>query len=300
MSDSKTTLAQISTFLALRHPGLLADLSALEGNSASNPDETLQQLINFFGLNFHQKLASLVIERVRRDLSNAIAETFNWVIKYGPFAGMRLLRSSWWGEGDKASIVFGLYEQEVAKELLDLSKKFKTFIDIGAADGYYGVGMVCCGYVEKSICYEISEAGQKVIAELAVLNNCSDRVKVRAEAKKNFLAEVTAAGEPNALILIDIEGAEFDLLDDAQLEQIRNCAVIVEIHDFIVSDGKSKYENFLERCEKHFDLKRVTTTNRDLSIFPELDTFSDHARWLLASEGRGQRMHWLIMTPKNL
>jgi 3-dehydroquinate dehydratase len=130
------------------------------------------------------------------------------------------------------------------------------------------------------------------------MNGCLDKIQIVGEASAQSLYELSRDGQLEALVLIDIEGAEFELLSEEVLEILRKCSVIVEIHDFSVHEGNRKYIDLMNRAKQFFDVTTVTTTSRDLSHFPEFEDFSDHARWLLVSEGRGKRMTWLVMSPK--
>ena len=80
----------------------------------------------------------------REKLSRKIYKDFEGVIKYGAFRGLKLSDQFWWGHTDIGSIFFGFYEKEVLNEILKISSETgkKYFIDIGAADGYYGIGVL--------------------------------------------------------------------------------------------------------------------------------------------------------------
>ena len=54
----------------------------------------------------------------------------------------------------------------------------------------------------------------------------------------------------------------------------------------------------IKKLKEFFKIEILTTTNRDLSQFKFLDHMSDLEKWLLASEGRPEKMEWLICTPK--
>ena len=56
----------------------------------------------------------------------------------------------------------GLYEKEVL-DFLDSAPSgyYDSFLDIGAADGYYGVGMLVGGVVKQSTCFEIAKIGRE-------------------------------------------------------------------------------------------------------------------------------------------
>ena len=82
------------------------------------------------------------------------------------------------------------------------------------------------------------------------------------------------------------------------LAMLNKAKIIIEIHPWMVENGYSKYISLKKIASKYFTLTELTTTNRDLSVYKELDKFSDNDRWLLCSEGRSFRMNWLVLTPR--
>ncbi len=298
MNKSEITLRNIFNYISSEHPALLEQKPRHINSAEHEFDKTLESLLYFVAHNFALELAPKVINQYRKAISKIVAEKFNWTVSFGPLNGLVLARDSSWNIGDFGSMIIGTYEIEVLEVIISLSKKYKIFIDIGAADGFYGVGLIRSGYFEKSICFEISEKGQASIKQLAKMNGCLEKIQIFGEANAQSLTELSRDEHLEALVLIDIEGVEFELLSEEVLKLLRRCSIIVEIHDFSVHEGNRKYIDLTNRVTQFFDVTTVTTTSRDLSNFPEFEDFSDHARWLLVSEGRGKRMTWLVMSPK--
>ena len=96
------------------------------------------------------------IQRRRIQMSQKLDELFNSTVHYGLFKGLKLSTQTWWGSADRASMLLGLYEKEVLDSLKNISKKNTTFIDLGAADGYYGVGVLVNNLFEKSITFVLT------------------------------------------------------------------------------------------------------------------------------------------------
>ena len=88
---------------------------------------------------------------------------------------MILSQGDWWGKIDRPSMIYGFYEQEVLESLTSNKGKYKTLIDVGAADGYYAIGGIISGTFEKAICYEIAKEGQDQIKKNADLNKVSKK-----------------------------------------------------------------------------------------------------------------------------
>jgi hypothetical protein len=249
---------------------------------------------------FNQYESRICIDRRRIELSKILQKDSDGTVSYGPFKGLKLQEDAWWGRTEIASILLGLYEKEILDALISIPSTHRTFIDLGAADGYYGIGVLINNMFQASHCYEISELGRSTIRANAELNNVEDRVRIHGIAKPDFYSGLKAEGVDLAkcVLLCDIEGAEFDLLCDDTFEAFQGSIILIEIHDFLVGDGLSKLQKLKQSANRYFSVIELTTGARDLSGYPVLKTFHDNDRWLICSEGRAQLMTWLKLEPK--
>jgi hypothetical protein len=236
------------------------------------------------------------ILRRRRELGVKLAQMFGGTVQYGPFKGLRLSSQSSWG-ADTASMLLGIYEQEVLESLQSTPKTHRAFVDLGAADGYYGIGVLINGLFDYSYCFERSQAARKMIQANARANNVSERLRVLPAALKNFPSLISPRQLSESVLLLDIEGSEFDLLDEATLEACKGAIIFVELHEWFFPDGQFKLQKLRGLAERYFQVTEFTTSARDLSRFAELTQFSDDDRWIICSEGRGQRMKWWRLDP---
>lgn len=234
----------------------------------------------------------------RVQLSKQLDQLLNSTVKYGPFKGLKLAADSWWGSSDRAAILLGLYEQEILCSLKQIPSNYKTFIDLGAADGYYGIGVLINEMFEKSYCFELSTKGQNVIRQNSVLNGVADKVEVRGIAKKDFYKELSSDELLHSVLFIDIEGGEFDLLDVSVFGVFRSSIVFIELHDWFFSDGDERLQKLKNSAKLTHNISELTMTSRDLSRFEELSTYNDTDRWLICSEGRERLMTWLRLDPR--
>lgn len=259
---------------------------------------TLKLVHGYLGNKFFPAAADETARRFR--LGQRLSEELHHTVAYGPLRGLILSDTSWWGAADRGSMLLGIYEQEVLAALKDLSVGRSTLIDLGAADGYYAVGAVTSGLFDNSIAFETSELGQDAIAQNALRNSVGDRVRILGEAKPDFLLSLTKDFEldlSSTVLLVDIEGAEFDLLSLELLRGLHRAAMIVEVHDF-QPWNHAQVEQLLERAKEFFEISWLTTGPRDLSAFKEISEWPDDDRWILCSESRPKRMKWLVLTPK--
>jgi hypothetical protein len=231
----------------------------------------------------------------RIELSINFMKLFNSTVKYGPFSGLKLQDNLFWGNADKAAILFGFYEKEILDEIIKVSRQgFKYFIDIGAADGYYVAGLLSKGLFERSICYEISYEGRELIRQNLLINNIDESlVEIKGKAEIGVFGHLSMEVLSNAVVLIDIEGFEFDILDEEALICLRQSIVFVELHPFLIKNGYDRLTEFLKVASKYFNLSFIKLGARDPISFIELENLNDNDRWLICSEGRGRSMQWI-------
>ena len=220
-------------------------------------------------------------------------------IAYGPFKGMEVSpeRVSW-GDGDLTTKMLGVYEKIILDKIVELSKNINgPLIDVGASDGYYVIGATYAGLFQQAHAFEINPKGQEVTRRNADINGVADKVHIHGLADRE---EIKSLITPHlgALVLIDIEGDEFDLLDANMLEALHKCTLIIESHPPKVEDGFEREKKMLKMASKHFEIKKLKGQFVSPNKFEELDTFSDYERLMAFSENRGWAGYWFLMTPR--
>ena len=241
---------------------------------------------------------SIAIGKKRQSLSLQLSDRMKHTVKYGPFAGMKFTHDNWWGGSDRGAMLLGIYEEEVLHSIMAVPKKYNVFIDLGAADGYYSIGSLISRRFKTSYSFEISAKGRDVIQKNAILNKVDNKLNIFGEATQDFYLSISKKDLDKAVILIDIEGGEFSLLNRESFTHLKNSIIFIELHDWFFKDGKEKLTKLMNDAKHFFKISTLTTTSRDLSKFPELKDYSDSERWLLASEGRSKLMTWLRLDPK--
>ncbi|MCA3416170.1 MAG: hypothetical protein INF84_16355 [Roseomonas sp.] len=244
-------------------------------------------------------LTQQAVEARRLMLGKLIYNRLRGMVSHGPLKGFRLNENQIWGQGDLGPKLLGLYEQEVLERIVARRKKWECIINLGAGDGYYGVGLVKSGLSERSICFEQSDEGQAAIKRAGENNGVADRVTILGRAEADFLnrPELQGIDFSRTLIIVDIEGGEFSLLADELLNRLKDAELIVELHGRFISKDPNLETNFLERLEKYFHCDVFTMGSRDLSAISEVANLADSDRWLLCSEGRPFLMRWAYCRP---
>lgn len=234
----------------------------------------------------------------RERLSSEAFDAFDGTVQCGPFEGTRLVRSNWRGMPDWASMLLGFYELEVLNLIADiLPREANFFVDIGAAEGYYPVGVVFSGLASRAYAFELDPRGRRTIVENSVLNEISGAVEIVAEATEQSIAQILESEKgKTGLFLCDIAGGEFDLFSPELWARLQGHHVILEIHNWVPGfvDG---YPKLLRGALPFFDIAAIVPSIRPIWSMPELDGFTDDNRLLICSEGRPNRMRFLYFRP---
>lgn len=249
-----------------------------------------------------QRFRLETVQERKQRISLELFHTNGGLIRHGPFKGMRLSEETWWGKNDLGAQTLGLYEPSVLRfiEKNTAAGPIPTFIDIGAADGYYAVGMLFSRLARRCICFESSESGQQTIKTNSKVNGINPSLlTIYGEADAETLLGLEDRAFDDALMLVDIEGGEFDLFKGLSVfEYLQNATIVIEIHHW-VDDFLSKYEALLRNASRFHEISILQPSPIDDTL-PELRALPDDNRLLLCSEGRPSMMRFLALTPRHL
>jgi len=238
------------------------------------------------------------IQRAKNKVLNKIILEHGHQVAYGTFKGMKLSKNTYWSKNDIITHILGVYEKHVLKKIIEFSKKGNyPFIDIGAADGYFAIGMAFSETFKKIYAFEIDEEGRRSLNRNIENNFCKDKVVVDIEANFETLKEIVDKNK-SAVILIDIEGSEFDLLDDNLLQLLSNCYIVCELHPTLSANGFEKQNMLINNAKAFFDVSIIQRESYSPNKFSELNEFTDEERLIAFGEGRENNMNWLILEPK--
>jgi hypothetical protein len=160
-------------------------------------------------------------------LQNTVVQHCGAVVQGGPFAGMQFVAQS--AEGCHVPKLLGCYEAELHPHILAAAARtYQAVINVGAAEGYYAVGLARLMPEARVYAYDTNEAAHPVCRTLAERNGVAERVVIgdtfRGEDFAGFAGRRT-------LVVCDIEGGETDLLDPARYPALAAMDLIVELHD---------------------------------------------------------------------
>lgn len=238
-------------------------------------------------------------ETVAQRLQRISLETYDLCegkVLHGLFSGLQLNRDTWWGKSDLGAQCLGLYEKEVL-DVISAKGPFDNFLDIGAADGYYAVGLLLSKMAKRAICFEISEVGQRAIKANWVINERPGKIAIHGEANEQSIVAVAKKLSDNTLVLIDVEGFEFQLLSQEVIAALGRYTVIIEIHNWV--DGfEKKYSALLKDLDRCFDIAIIPPSERNTQNIELLRSYTDDNRLLVSSERRPCLMRFLCLMPK--
>ncbi|MCP5073739.1 MAG: hypothetical protein GY947_10655 [Rhodobacteraceae bacterium] len=233
----------------------------------------------------------------RKRVSRQVFEAFDGTVRYGPFAGLKLGGDANTSAGNLGAKVCGLYEQTLLRRLDDLGP-FQDVVNFGAADGYFSIGLLIAGQAKRSICFEMTQKGRDAIAKNAQENDFESTVEIRGIADDTAGPQLRELGFDPAggLVLCDIEGAEFFVLSEVVLNDIKGAVLVVELHDRLLPEGLALREALIARLPDGAKTEILTSGPPDWRGIPEIEAMTDYDRALVSSDGRKVLGEWLIVT----
>ncbi|MDQ1637039.1 MAG: hypothetical protein QOF62_378 [Pyrinomonadaceae bacterium] len=231
-----------------------------------------------------------------RYLNELVRKRTKLRVRTGPFKGLKYIDHS------LASVyvpkLLGIYERELHPVIETASLlHIDHVIDIGAAEGYYAVGMARRFKSAAITAFETDPSGQRAIKELARRNDVESRVNILGKCELQDLEQALAIGDKH-LIVCDVEGYEETLLDIDRLPKLRDAFILVELHDFV---NRGLSDVIRGRFSETHGIAEIWQETRSVRDFPFQ---SLHTRLLPnvyieneLNEYRPERMSWFWMQP---
>jgi hypothetical protein len=229
------------------------------------------------------------------DAVTQLGEYCNHKVLAGPFKGLHISPSSHWWGGDILAKWLGTYEEPIHFAIAsELQKKHDLFINIGCGDGYYGAGVGLNNPESHIALFDIAEACEVLVKDICLKNEVHNFSYSRDSSPQRISDYLDKAENP--WMLVDIEGAEVDLLHLSDLPQLNKTTLIVEMHDF---NRTGATEALIERFKPtHYIVNVVDTLTRDLRSMPVWLELDPHTCTQVVTEKRPVRMNWLYMLPR--
>jgi hypothetical protein len=227
-------------------------------------------------------------------VARRVADELGLTVRSGPFAGLRYVERAV-GAPHLADCLpaklLGSYERELHPAIeRAIGTGFSTIVNVGAADGYYAVGLALRMPEARVHAFEVDEGRRGLCGELAHVNGVAERIDIAGACDPAWLAAL----EGDCVLVMDCEGCEVGLLGPEQAENLSGSTLIVELHDFI--DTRSS-RSVVERFSATHECERIAATPRHSGDFPELEFLGWKNRELAISEVRTHPMEWAVLTP---
>jgi hypothetical protein len=193
----------------------------------------------------------------------------------GPFAGLE------YPDTTPLSLVpklLGLYERELHGAIeAAIRAQPELIVNVGAADGYYAVGLARRCPAARVIVYEADPAQRALSERVAAANGVS--AEMRGAATTREMA--TIAGGDRTLVIMDCEGCERALLEPGEVPWLGEATIVVELHDvYDPGIGEAVMARF--------------AATHDVDVIPT----GPQPPGGVLSEQRPGPMRWAIMTPR--
>ena len=226
------------------------------------------------------------VEWVNRRVRDALGD----VVVSGPFAGLEYPDWAMTEVDLYSPKVLGTYEIEIHAALEALLERGpRNVVNIGAAEGYYAVGLARRLPDATIHAFEIDERLRSQLATIAAHNGVADRVRILGECD---LPALEALAGPDTLIVSDCEGAELTLLDPVALPALAAADMLVETHDLLV-EGATQV--IADRFAESHLVGRADSTSRFVDDVPGLDFMPLVSQQLAISEFRRGPQSWLTL-----
>ena len=228
------------------------------------------------------------------DIAKRFVTRHGTTVLHGPFQGLQypmecaLTRYS-------TITLLGSYEMELHPWLYDVTPgKYERILDIGAAEGYYAVGLALRTKTPVDA-YETEARSRQFCREMASLNGVSKLVSIHSWCGPGTLLKLT---DRRCLIFSDCEGYEVELFKPEVIQALAKSDCIIEIHEG--ANGSYWYpteatrKTLEERFAPTHDIHIVNFCPRDVTQFPEVQFLGDAAYKAISEEDRGTSQQWML------
>ena len=218
-------------------------------------------------------------------------------VQIGPFKGTRLPKSSVDDAPEfGANWILGTFEQQISNIIRD--KSWKNVINVGAAQGWYGVALLLKNQAKNVYFFESDTLLHPIIREFASANGVLSEITILGHADEDFLSSLNGVSLlSDTLVLVDIEGGESSLLSDENILTLANCHLIIELHEF-TPEMLLRGNDLISRLAQHFEITILDGLTREVPRGLEISGVNDQDIHHLTYEFRPNAMRWISCSPK--
>jgi hypothetical protein len=221
-------------------------------------------------------------------------------VQNGPFADARLSVSDW-NEWTTVPKVLGSYEAELHPTIEDLCEvDYDRIINIGAAEGYYAVGMALRQQSALVYAFEASDQLREQCALNSRINGAEERICIQGRCGVSDLKDIVSEEPGTDLIICDCEGQELGLLHGEIISLLTNTDLLVEIHETVATEERkeSATEILTRRFRPTHKITMIPARLRTAERYSALNSLYWDEKPLAISEHRRRSKGWLLMKPE--
>ncbi|WP_309087782.1 hypothetical protein [Phenylobacterium sp.] len=206
----------------------------------------------------------------------------------GPFEGMEYVARA--TEGALLPRLLGTYEAELHPHLEAFRQEgVDCIVDVGCAEGYYAVGLARLMPEVVVYAYDLDPNAREACGELARRNGVADRIVIRELFRPQ---DFQTFANQRVLVIMDVEGAETELLRPDLAPALAGMRLVVETH------SAGKLLAVRERFEPTHHVQRIDIEGKVADLPPWLRELGHLDQLLAVWEWRGIPTPWLVMRPR--
>jgi hypothetical protein len=212
----------------------------------------------------------------------------------GPFRGLKMMQTL-----PTKPMLLGVWEKELSF-IWDSLDNLRLIVDVGAAEGFYAVGLARKYPKKKVIAFEMNPSSKNLLEKVAEDNSITN---LETHGKCEYEDLVKYGGElEGSIIIMDCEGYEVQLLQVNNPSIFKKTHILVELHEMYEIGCTEILKN---RFASSHQISEIKGQSRKLEDWPNqlsLLTLFFPKKTLLhfMDEGRPYPMNWLYMKPNSL
>lgn len=240
------------------------------------------------------KIMYIAMQERQRAVTDYLLSVVGRTVQSGPFQGMILPDVSSWGFGDLAPKILGCYEGELHGSVTKgIGRQPDLVVNVGCAEGYYAIGLARLLPGVPVYAFDLDEKASAVCLLAAEQNGVAHQVTVGGRCDLATLCRLVEG--KRALVIMDCEGGERELLTSEALPALALSDLIVENHDFI---DRSISSTLARLFAVSHEVKMAREGMRDPAAFPVMRKLNGVDRMLAVCEFRPEVMTWMIAWSK--
>jgi hypothetical protein len=214
-------------------------------------------------------------------------------VAQGPFEGMGYLPLG----ASRATLpmLLGTYECEINPAIEEIcGAGCDRIVDIGAAEGYYAVGMALRNPGVPLVGFEMNPSVRYYLRRQARRNGVRTRMKILGECTSTSLQGVLQ-GALRPAVICDCEGAEDVLLDPRRVPALSRALILVETHERMVAGVERRLH---DRFAPTHCLEVIRSRSRTRGDLPP-GCLLTKAEAAAAMDEHRCPAEWMFMRPKS-